>query len=213
MSFLEKKKMGSCGRYLHLPKAKSPVEYKWNKLNSSYRMKVLDNFTLFLNVTSCGLLIIRSNALISPLTPPISVFINLIEGCFSGYEKMPSQPKEVRESFRQRFFSMCNNTPIHCDDDFEPLSPSKIVRSLVMTLSKRDGIIRSFTPLHVPLKSEESTPIQVADVIAGAVGMKISENENPPSPLLHLFFDNRKMNKKARDMGKFAKPYYWFRSE
>lgn len=200
-------------RHLSLPRAKNPVEYKWNKLNFYYRAKILKNFDFFLNMVSSGLLIIRSNALISPVIPPISVFTNLVEGCFSGYEKMSSQPKGVRENFKQRFFLMCNNTPIHCDDDFGPLPPSKIVRTLVMVLSKKNGITQNFTPLHVPLKSEESKPIQVADIIAGVVGTKINKNENPPSPLSNLFFDGRKINKKARIKGKFAKAYYWFRND
>ncbi|MGD0330999.1 MAG: hypothetical protein ABSB40_11280 [Nitrososphaeria archaeon] len=36
---------------------------------------------------------------------------------------------------------------------------------------------------------------------------------NPPSPLSPLFFDGRKINKKARGKGKFAKAYYWFRND
>ena len=176
-------------------------------------MKILHNFEIFLNIISCGLIIIRTNTLKSPVIQPLSAFTNLVEGCFSDYEKMPSQPIEIRETIRQRFFSMCNNTPIHCDDDFGPLQPSKIARALVMRLSVKNGLIQNFTPLYAPLKSEESTPIQVTDIIAGAVGMKINKKENPPSPLSHLFFDGRKINKKGRDAGKFAKAHYWFRNE
>lgn len=197
-------------KHLGIPKAKNPTEYRWNKLDFQNRKKVSKNFNLLLNISCCGLLVIETNILISPVGSLIYGFRDLIEGCFTGYEKMPSQPREVREGFRQKFFSMCNNTPIHCDADFRPLTPDKIVRLLVGTLSKRDKRIQDYTPLYVTLKSEESSPIQIADIIAGAIGTKIRNNQEPPTPLAHLFFDNRKINRKARKKGKFAKAYYWF---
>ena len=199
-------------KHLGIPKAKAPTEYKWNKLNFQNRKKISENTDLFLNISCCGLLVIETNVLISPVGSLIYGFRDLIEGCFTGYEKMPSQPKEVRESFRQKFFSMCDNTPIHCDADFRPLSPDRIVRLLVETLSKKNDRIQNYTPLYVPLKSEESPPIQIADIIAGTIGMKIRNNQKPPTPLSHLLFDNRKINRKARKRGKYAKAYYWFKS-
>jgi len=60
------------------------------------------------------------------------------------------------------------------------------------------------------LRSEESPPIQVADIIAGVIGMKIMNNEELPKPLSRLYFDNRKINRRTRRKGKFAKAYYWF---
>lgn len=200
-------------KHLGVPKAKNPIEYKWNKLDSRNRKKVYESLKLLLSISCCGLLVIHTNVLVSPVGSLIYGFRDLIEGCFSGYEKMPSQPRELRESLRQRLFSMCNNTPVHCDADFRPLSPDKIVRFLVRTLSKKDGKIQDCTPLYAPLKSEESQPIQIADIIAGVTGMRIRNNEKPPAPLFHLFFDNRKINSKARKKGKFAKAYCWFKSE
>lgn len=200
-------------KHLGVPKAKSPIEYKWNKLDSQDKTKISDNFSLLLSISCCGLLIINTNVLVSPVGSLIYGFRDLIEGCFSGYEKMPSQTREVREDFRQKFFSACNNTPIHSDADFRPLNPDKIVRALVTTLSKKDGRIQVCTPLHAPLKSHESEPIQIADIFAGVIGMKIRNNQKPPTPLSHLFFDNRKINREARRKGKFAKAYYWFKSE
>jgi hypothetical protein len=198
-------------RHLSLPKAKSPIEYKWNKLDTGKRKKVSNNTIPLLKISSSGLLAIHTDVLISPVGSVIYGFRDLIEGCFSGYEKTPSQPKDVREHFRQEFFLRCNNTPIHCDPDFPlPLSTNKVVRLLVRTLSKKDGRIRECLPLHASLRSEESPPIQVADIIAGAIGTKIMNNEELPNPISHLYFDNRKINRKARRRGKFAKAYYWF---
>lgn len=128
---------------------------------------------------------------------------------FLAIQIMPSQPMNVRKRLRQKFFSLCNNTPIHYDADFPPLTTDKIVRTLVRTLSKTKGVIRDYTPLHVPLKSEESNPIQVTDIIAGTINSKIRDFEKPPEPLSHLFFDNRKMTRRARKRGRFAKAYYW----
>jgi len=200
-------------KHLGVPKAKNPIEYKWNELDSQNRTIASENFKLLLSISCCGLLVLHTNVLVSPIGSLIYGFRDLIEGCFSGYEKMPFQPRELRESFRRKFFSMCDNTPVHCDADFRPLSSDKIVRLLVRTLSKKDGKIQDCTPLYASLKSEESQPIQIADIIAGAIGMKIRKIEKPPAPLSHLFFDNRKINKKARKKGKFAKAYYWVKIE
>ena len=87
------------------------------------------------------------------------------------------------------------------------------MRLLVRTLSKKDGKIQDCTPLYAPLKSEESQPIQIADTIAGVMAMKIRNDEKPPAHMSHLFFDNRKINRKARKKGKFAEAYYWFKNE
>ena len=72
--------------------------------------------------------------------------------------------------------------------------------------------MQKFTPLHALLKSEESIPIQIADIIAGAVRWKLMNNEKPPLPLSHLYFDNRKIDKESQRKNKFAKGYYWFRN-
>jgi len=200
-------------KHLSLPKAKVPSEFKWNNLDSQNRTKASENLDLFLNVASCGLLAIHTNMLVSPISSRVYAFRDLIEGCFSGFEKTPYQPKNVRDGFRQRFFSMCNNIPIHCDADFRPLTSDKIARLLVSTLSKKNDKIQEFVPLHAELKSEESSSIQIADIAAGILGGKIRNREKPPASLSSLYFDNRKINKKARQKGKFAKAYFWFRNQ
>ncbi len=141
-------------RYLNLPKAKMPVEFKWNKLSSEKREVCCVNFVWLLNVACRGLLVIRTNLLITPIGPRITAFENLIEGCFSGCGTMPSQPKDVRDSLRQKFFLLCNNTPIHCDADFRPLGPDHIVRSTVRTLSKVKGKVQAYNPLHAALSQK-----------------------------------------------------------
>ena len=143
IAFLEK--------HLSLPKSKVPSEFKWDKLDSQNRTKASENLDLFLNVVSCGLLAIHTNLLVSPIGSRVYAFRDLIEGCFSGFEK---QPKNVREEFRQRFFSMCNNIPIHCDADFRPLTSDKIARLLVSTLSKKNDKIQEFVPLHAGCQRE-----------------------------------------------------------
>jgi hypothetical protein len=200
-------------KYLLLSKTKGISEFKWNKLDSQSRSKANDNLNLLLNITSCGSLAIHTNVLSSPIGSRMYIFRDLIEGCFSGYEKTPAQPKNIREGFRQSYFSMCNDIPIHCDADFRPLSSDKIARFLVSTLSKKNDKIQKFTPLHAELKSEESSSIQIADIVAGAIGMKIKNNEKPPTPYSSLYFDNRKINKMARKKGKSAKAYFWFRNQ
>ena len=199
-------------KYISLPKSKKLDEFKWNALDPQNKDTVSENIFPLLEISSCGALVIRTNVFISPVGSVIYGFRDLIEGCFSGHEKTPSQPKKLRDSYRQKFFSLCNNTPIHCDPDFPfPLTPSKVVRLLVRTLSKEDGRIQQCFPLHAELRSEESFPIQLADIIAGIVGRKVVNDEKPPAPFSHLYFDNRKINRNARKRGKIAKAYYWFR--
>lgn len=200
-------------RHLNLPKARAPVEFKWNKLGSEKREKCSDKLIWLLNISCKGLLVIETNLLISPVGPRIKAFVNLIEGCFSGFETMPTQPKEVREGLRQKFFLLCNDIPIHCDTDFRPLEPDHIVRSVVRTLSRIKGKIQTCDPLHAPLRSQESQPIQITDIVAGVISKKIRDLKKPPELLKHLYFDNRKIPKRARKRGKFAKAYYWLRSE
>jgi hypothetical protein len=198
-------------RHLNIPKEKRKNEFKWSKTSNKFRIKILENLNILLKISSCGALAINTNTLISPVGSLVNIFRDLIDGCFTGYEKMPRQNSTFREALRQRFFKICNNIPIYCDSDFRPLSPDKIVRLLVKTLSKVNGKLSPCLPLHVPLESEESQPIQIADVIVGAIGMKIRDKQKPPNPFSYLFFDNRKISAKARKRGKFAKAYYWFR--
>jgi hypothetical protein len=114
---------------------------------------------------------------------------NLVEGCFSGYE---ATEDEKRKRLRSLFYSLINNTPVHCDPDFTPVSPEDVVRTLVRQLAKTELGFDRFTPVNVPLRSHESTPIQIADILVGAIrelrvqGLSIQLFEN-------LWFDRRKI--------------------
>jgi hypothetical protein len=131
------------------------------------------------------------------------LFTDLIEGCFTGYERI--EPERIE--YRKKLFELSNNVVVHCDPDFAPLTPEKIVRCLVQSLAKNKyGTIQAFTPLHAPLRSHESKPIQVADIIVGAIAYKIKKSE-PLKPLLPHNFDIRKIRHSGRE--KLAKVYRW----
>ena len=191
--------------HMQLPKDHAKKELHWVKLNRSYRKSLLTAFELVLSICCDGLLVIRTNALIDRRDPAETLFNNLMEGCFSGYEADPVQAK-LRPELRQRFFGMINGTAIHCDNDFRPLVPIKIAKSVVTTLAKRNGFSETCTPLCAALGSHESKPIQISDVLVGMIRTKLSNNE-PVAPLKQLYFDARKM-KKYR--GNQPKVYYWF---
>ena len=140
-----------------------------------------------------------------------NIFINIIDGCFTGYNLHPEQNLIFRKGLRRRFFKFADNTPSHCDSDFLPLRPERIVRLLVRILSKYDGETQPCTPLYAPLTSEESDPIQVTDLLAGVLNNKILNDEKPPNPFLPLYYNTKKLSKKYREHGVFVKAYYWFR--
>ena len=166
---------------------------------------ILQKFKLLLSICCNGILVIITDAIVSPSGKLENIFKNLIEGCFSGYERDPSQ-KRLRPSLKRKFFQATNGTPIHCDADFPPLTPEKVVRLFVQTLAKQKGKYLEYTPLFANLRSHESKPIQVADIIVGAIRTKIQEKEDL-EPLKPLFFDKRKLRSYR---GRFAKAYYWF---
>lgn len=192
--------------HLNLPKDHIKGELHWTKLNKTLREKLMDNFEQILTICLDGLLVIKTNAFIERRGKIENLFKNLIEGCFSGYEKDPRY-NTVRPSLKQKFFKSINGTETHCDPDFNPLTPDKIVRLLVQTLAKENGNrFQEYTPLFANLRSHESKPIQISDIIAGMIRTKV-ENTNPLDPLQVLPFDLRKM-KKYRDNP--PKAYYWF---
>lgn len=190
-------------RHLALPKAKQPLELKWRKTDSKYRESVLSNFSLILNISCDAVLLIKTNALMSPEEKLSDIFLKLIVGSFSGYEMMQG---EFRNDLRSFFFSLVNNTPIHCDSDFAPLTTDKIVRFLVKSLAGR----ARFVPLHVGLKSEESHPIQVADIICGALKSLDSVNG---SALNSKGFKQIPFDDNLKGDRKFARVYYWINSK
>lgn len=193
-------------RHLKLPKDHRKNEFHWSKLNSTCREQLLSKFELTLSICCDGLLVIRTNALNERRGKIANLFTNLIEGCFSGYERDPQQ-KDLRPSLKHKFFNTVNRVQIHCDADFRPLTPEKVVRLLVQTLAKQDGgHFEEYTPLFASLGSHESKPIQIADIVAGMAKTKI-ETAGSQQPLQPLPFDLRKMKKYSDNP---PKAYFWF---
>ncbi len=193
--------------HLKLPKDLHKNELHWTRLNKTYRDQLVDRFKLTLSICCDSLLVIKTNSFNDRRGGKIeNIFTNLIEGCFSGYENDPTQ-KSIRPSLKQKFFEATNNTQVHCDSDFTPLTPGKAVRLLVQTLAKQDGgYFEKYIPLFANLHSHESKPIQIADIIAGSVKTKIMSKE--AQELLNpLPFDLRKMIKYSDSP---PKAYFWF---
>lgn len=193
-------------RHLNLPKDHCKKEFHWSKLNLTYRKELLDKFELTLSICCDGLLVIKTNALNDRREKIENLFKNLIEGCFSGYERDPKQ-KDLRPNLKRKFFNAVNGVQIHCDADFRPLTPEKVVRLLVQTLAKQDGgRFEGYTPLFANLHSHESKTIQIADIIAGAI-KTVLQNERSKELLCQLPFDLRKMKRYSDSP---PKAYYWF---
>jgi len=192
-------------KHLNLPKTHNREEIKWTKLNQNYKAKVLERFKLLLSISCDAILLIETDAIISPIGKFENVFKNLIEGCFSGYEKDPNQAR-LRPALKKKFFQLANDVQVHCDKDFPHLASDKAVKLFVQTLAKQNGWYEKYTPLFATLKSHESKPIQLADIIVGAARTKI-QNKEPLEPLTPLAFDKRKI---ASLEGRYAKAYYWF---
>jgi len=192
-------------KHLALPKTHNHEEFKWTKLNPNYKAKLLERFKLLLSISCSAILLIETDAIISPIGKFENIFKNIIEGCFSGYEKDPAHAR-LRPALRRKFFQLANDVQVHCDKDFPHLASDKAVKLFVQTLAKQNDWYEPYTPLFAPLKSHESKPIQLADIIVGAIKTKIQNNE-PLDPLASLAFDKRKI---AACKGRYAKAYYWF---
>jgi hypothetical protein len=192
--------------HLKLPKDHYQNEFHWSKLSPAIKQRLLGNFKLILSICCDGLLVIKTVALNERRGKIENLFTNLIDGCFSGYEKDPKQTN-LRSALRKRIFEMTNGIETHCDADFRPLTPDKVVRLLVQTLAKRDGgQFENYTPLFANLRSHESKPIQITDIMAGMI-RTMMERKSLLEPLQLLPFDMRKM-KKYRDNP--PKAYFWF---
>lgn len=192
-------------KHLKLPKDLKKNELHWRKLNSAFRQQLLDKFELTLSICCDRLLVIKTNAFIDRRGKMENIFTNLIEGCFSGYEADPKQ-NNLRPILKQKFFRSINGVQVHCDADFTPLKPDKVVRLLVQTLAKQQGdYFENYTPLFANLHSHESKPIQIADIIAGMVKTKL-ENKNANELLTLLPFDLRKLIKYSDSP---PKAYFW----
>lgn len=187
--------------HLSLPKTRNHVEIKWSKLAPKYKKKVSKHYDQILNFFCEAVLVIETDAFISRVEKAANIFKKLIEGCFSGYQ----YKKKIRLGLREKFFKLVNNTPIHSDPDFRPLTREKMVRLLVKTLAKRKNQFLEYKPVHIPLESHESHPIQLADVIVGYVRSQIQRG-GMPRAFSPLYFDQRKIKNP-----KYAKIHYWFK--
>jgi hypothetical protein len=193
--------------HLKLPKDHYKKELHWWKLNSTYKQDLVKKFNLILTICCDGLLVIKTNALKDRRGKIENLFKNLIEGCFSGYERDPTQ-RNLRPALKKKFFEAINGVETHCDADFRPLTPEKIVRLLAQTLAKKNaGQFERYTPLFANLRSHESKPIQIADIIAGTVRTLI-EQDGSLNPLQPLPFNLCKMKKYSDNP---PKAYFWLR--
>jgi len=184
---------GACGVYfdkhLGLPKTHNHAEWKWNKLNPNHRRTVLSRFEEFVRICCEAGLLIETDVLSKGKAHFRDRLTNLVEGCFSGYQN--SQGK-ARADLRAFFFSLINNTPVHCDSDFHPLATEDVVRTLVRQLAKVDSHFQSFAPVNVALRSHESLTIQIADILVGAI-KELRKNKLSVEPFKQLSFDMRKI--------------------
>jgi hypothetical protein len=187
-------------RHLALPKTHNHKEFRWSKLNPETRQKVLDDFATLLHISCNALLVIKTDALLSPSGKHENIFSNLIEGCFSGYETTEGR---FRYSLRKYLYVLTNKTPIHCDADFGPLKPLQVATIYLKRLGH--GLQPDPTPTFVNLRSHESKPIQVADILVGAIRTRLQEGTTS-FPLTTLKFDKRKIKSQR---GKTASAWFW----
>ena len=185
-------------KYLKIPKAKISHgdEFKWNKLNPEHRKCINDNLEILLKISCTIVLMMKTNALKNPDEKLVDVFIKLINGWFTNYD----YKSDERILLRKELFKLANETSIHCDPDFQPLTPPKIVKQFVKILA--DG--NSFDPLQVLKESHESEPIQIADILCGALKQHIIDKNN--SILTPWEFHNKL---KTKTTEKVAKCYLW----
>ena len=189
-------------KHLRLPKTHNHAEWKWSQLDKEYRKTILENFNFVLRLCCKAALLIETNVLSTGKAHAKDKIKNLVEGCFSGYE---TSDGTKRKHLRSLFYSLINNTPVHCDSDFDPVSPDDVVRTLVRELAKTDSQFSEYTPMNVPLRSHESITIQVADILVGAL-KDIKASGSPIQPFEILVFDNRKIRSWH---GSFAKAAYF----
>ena len=193
-------------RHLRLPKTHNHEEIRWSKLNKEIRETICCRFNEVVSLCCDAALIIKTNVLSGVKSHASDRIINLVDGCFSGYENTVGQKRKL---LRARFFRMLNNKPVHCDPDFSPLSPGEVVRLLVRRLSKEDGQFAESTPLVAELRSHESQTIQVADVLVGATRKLLQEGKTVPY-LHRLHFDLRRIRSYPKTT---AHCYYFVKGE
>jgi hypothetical protein len=137
--------------------------------------------------------------------------IAMLDGCFTGYANNPDQNAAFRTTLRNNFFQLIDNVQCHCDPDFQSIKPPELVRTLVRILSKRGGKIQQCTPLYAPLRSPESQPIQLTDLIAGSIKTNLVPEADPPLSLKRLYFDERHLSTSDQRRGIYVRAYHWER--
>jgi len=198
---------------LKIPRSKANQEYHWNKLNSQYRKALNNNLETLANIACERMMIIDTNLISSGNRITKNQLTGMIEGCFSGYENDPDQNGEFRAKLKESLFHLTNNVQCHCDPDFQTIKPPDIVRALVQTLSKKNGRIQPYTPLYTALKSHESQPIQITDLIAGGIRTNLRPKDEPPFSLRRLYFNKKHLSAADRRKGLYVKAYHWERNE
>jgi hypothetical protein len=195
---------------LNMPKSKTNNEYHWNKLNNQNKKTITNNLEILVSIACERMMIIDTNLINSNNHLTKNQLTGMIEGCFSGYENDPDQNGEFRTKLRESLFNLTNNVQCHCDPDFQTIKPPDIVRTLVQTLSKKDGRIQQFTPLYTNLRSHESQPIQITDLIAGCIRTNLYSSE-PPLSLNRLYFNEKHLTTADKRKKLYVKAYHWER--
>ena len=183
---------------LEIPKAKKSHgdEFKWNKLNPERRKDIFENLETLLKISCTMIVMIKTNSMKNPVEKPVDIFVKLINGLFTNYD----YKSDERILLRKELFKLSNEISIYCDPDFHPLTPAKIVKQSVKILA--DG--NTFVPLHVLKDSHESEPIQVTDILCGALKQHIIDKND--SILTPWEFHNKL---KTTNTEKVVKCYLW----
>jgi len=183
-TFLEKQ--------IGIRKAHGPSEFKWRELRPQDKKLVLKNLSLLLKICCRAVLLIETDILNKRHYKKIDRAVNLIskvlEGCFSG-----GRPEEaaLRDALRKKLFYFANGVEVHCDTDFQ-VESSTVVKTFIRVLSKNKEF-GDPKPIYAVLKSHESEPIQVADIIVGVCRWNISQKDCPPDPFSSLWFDKKNL--------------------
>lgn len=182
---------------LKIPKSKHKwTEFKWNKLDKANRKLVNDKAEYLLKMSCQCVLMIKTNAFFKSEEKFENIFDKLIQGLFTNY----NYKSQDRLRLRNYLFKLANDVRIHCDADFNPLTPDKIVKFLVKILA--DGV--KCDPVHLELESHESEPIQIADILCGMFKEQIlSKNFSFIQP---WEFDSKLKSKK---LNRDTKCYFW----
>ena len=183
--------------FLHIPKSTGgQPEFKWNKLNPQCRAAIVSDLDSLLQMSCQCVLMIRTNALKSPDEKLMDVFIKLIRGWFTNYKHKTAD----RLRLQKELFRRANEVSIHCDADFQPLVPGQIVKQFVKILSNGNDHV----PSHAVKDSHESEPIQVTDILCGALKSLILEKDF--GKIQPWEFDNKL---KSKTTERTAKCYLW----